>query len=195
VNNEEFEDLHEKLRISKIKEDGENELIMEQVAALYLNKANRPNYLNWLTENAKIYDMAKEIKRIQNCINKHSTQRLMLGIPKDGRLTQRVRLKKANLPLLKKGLCTVEQINASEYLFQIENLPSKKDSSNDLNEDLNNVLSPKEKLVVYLYFGFHTDDPKSLGQIANFMDVSRSAVEKMLKEALAKMEEHLQDFS
>jgi len=46
-----------------------------------------------------------------------------------------------------------------------------------------------------LYFGFHTDDPKSLGQIANFMDVSRSAVEKMLKEALAKMEEHLQDFS
>ncbi len=195
MNNEEFEDLHEKLRISKIKEDGENELIMEQVAALYLNKANRPNYLNWLTENAKIYDMAKEIKRIQNCINKHSTQRLMLGIPKDGRLTQRVRLKKANLPLLKKGLCTVEQINASEYLFQIENLPSKKDSSNDLNEDLNNVLSPKEKLVVYLYFGFHTDDPKSLGQIANFMDVSRSAVEKMLKEALAKMEEHLQDFS
>ncbi|MDB4099327.1 hypothetical protein N9554_02760 [Candidatus Thioglobus sp.] len=118
-------------------------------------------------------------------------QRAIFRMSKQEKLTQRVRLMRANKPLLYRGLCTQEQVDNKEYLFHIENLSSKGDSS----DDLHNVLSSKEKLVVYLYFGFHTDDSKSLSQIANFMDVSRSSVEKMLKEALAKMESHLKDLS
>ena len=98
--------------------------------------------------------------------------------------------------LSKKKLSTTfqEQVDNKEYLFHVENLSYKGDSPDNFNGDLNSVLSSKEKLVVYLYFGFHTDDSKSLGQIASFMDISRNAVQQMLKDALAKMEGHLKDF-
>ena len=191
MNDQEFKSLHNKITIN-VRDDRElEESISSQFVEIYHNEADRQNYLNWLTINTKIIHMPQEVKSVQNCINKTTMQRAIFRMSKQENLTQRVRLMRANKPLLYRGLCTQEQVDNKEYLFHIENLSSKGDSS----DDLHNVLSSKEKLVVYLYFGFHTDDSKSLGQIANFMDVSRSSVEKMLKEALAKMESHLKDLS
>ena len=56
------------------------------------------------------------------------------------------------------------------------------------------MLTSKEKLAIYLYFGFHTDDSKSIAQIAAFMDLSSTDVQQMLKDALVKMEANLNDF-
>ena len=102
---------------------------------------------------------------------------------------------RANLPLYRRGIVTLEQVRNKEYMFHIQDLSSKNNSLEDSSKDLNSVLTSKEKLVVYLYFGFHTDDSKSIGQIAAFMDVSSTDVQQMLKDALVKMQAHLNDFT
>jgi len=194
LNNEEFKNLHKKITIN-VRNDREiEESITSLLVEIYHNETDRQNYLNWLTINTKIHHMPQEVKSVQNTINKTATQRSIFRMSKKEKLTQRVRLMRANKPLLYRGLCTQEQVDNKEYLFHVENLSYKGDSPDNFNGDLNSVLSSKEKLVVYLYFGFHTDDSKSLGQIASFMDISINAVQQMLKDALAKMEEHLKDF-
>ena len=195
MNNEEFKNLHKKITIN-VKNDREiEEGITSKLVEIYHNEIDRQNYLNWLTVNTKIRHMPQEVKSVQNCINKPSTQRAIFRMFNKEKLTQKVRLMRANLPLFHRGIVTLKQVDNKEYLFHVENLSSKSESSDNFNDDLNSVLTSKEKLVVYLYFGFHTDDSKSLGQIATFMGISRNAVQQMLKDALAKMEEHLKDFT
>jgi len=195
LNNEEFKNLHKKITIN-VKNDREiEESITSKLVEIYHNEIDRQNYLNWLTVNTKIRHMPQEVKSVQNCINKPSTQRAIFRMFSKEKLTQKVRLMRANLPLFHRGIVTLKQVDNKEYLFHVENLSSKSESSDNFNDDLNSVLTSKEKLVVYLYFGFHTDDSKSLGQIATFMGISRNAVQQMLKDALAKMEEHLKDFT
>ena len=195
MNNEEFKNLHKKITIN-VRNDREiEEGITSKLVEIYHNEIDRQNYLNWLTINTKIRHMPQEVKSVQNCINKPSTQRAIFRMSNKEKLTQKVRLMRANLPLFHRGIITLEQVDNKEYLFHVENLSSKSESSDNFNDDLNSVLTSKEKLVVYLYFGFHTDDSKSLGQIATFMGISRNAVQQMLKDALAKMEEHLKDFT
>ena len=195
MNNEEFKNLHKKITIN-VRNDREiEESITSKLVEIYHNEIDRQNYLNWLTVNTKIRHMPQEVKSVQNCINKPSTQRAIFRMFNKKKLTQKVRLMRANLPLFHRGIVTLKQVDNKEYLFHVENLSSKSESSDNFNDDLNSVLTSKEKLVVYLYFGFHTDDSKSLGQIATFMGISRNAVQQMLKDALAKMEEHLKDFT
>ena len=195
MNNEEFKNLHKKITIN-VRNDREiEESITSKLVEIYHNEIDRQNYLNWLTVNTKIRHMPQEVKSVQNCINKPSTQRAIFRMFSKEKLTQKVRLMRANLPLFHRGIVTLKQVDNKEYLFHVENLSSKSESSDNFNDDLNSVLTSKEKLVVYLYFGFHTDDSKSLGQIATFMGISRNAVQQMLKDALAKMEEHLKDFT
>ena len=195
MNDQEFKSLHKKIAINLGEGNKNTETFVAQLVSIYHNDTDCQNYLNWLTTNTRILDMAQEVKSVQNSINQAPVQRQMLRVPNQEKLTQRIRLMRANLPLYRRGIVTLEQVRKKEYIFHVENLASKDESSSNASDNLNSVLTSKEKLVVYLYFGFHTDDPKSLGQIATFMGISRYAVQQMLKDALAKMEAHLKDFT
>ena len=194
MNDQEFKSLHQKIAINLGESNKNAETFVAQLVSIYHNDTDCQNYLNWLTTNTRILDMAQEVKSVQNSINQAPVQRQMLRVPNQEKLTQRIRLMRANLPLYRRGIVTLEQVRKKEYIFHVENLASKDESSDNVSDNLNSVLTSKEKLVVYLYFGFHTDDSKSLGQIATFMGISRYAVQQMLKDALAKMEAHLKDF-
>lgn len=195
MNDQEFKSLHKKIAINLGESNKNAETFVAQLVSIYHNDIDCQNYLNWLTINTRILDMAQEVKSVQNSINQAPVQRQMLRVPNQEKLTQRIRLMRANLPLCRRGIVTLEQVRKKEYIFHIENLPSKKNSLEDSSNDLNSVLTSKEKLVVYLYFGFHTDDSKSIGQIAAFMDVSSIDVQQMLKDALVKMEAHLNNLT
>ena len=195
MNDQEFKSLHKKIAINLGESNKNAETFVAQLVSIYHNDIDCQNYLNWLTINTRILDMAQEVKSVQNSINQAPVQRQMLRVPNQEKLTQRIRLMRANLPLCRRGIVTLEQVRKKEYIFHIENLPSKKNSLEDSSNDLNSVLTSKEKLVVYLYFGFHTDDSKSIGQIAAFMDVSSTDVQQMLKDALVKMEAHLNNLT
>ena len=195
MNDQEFKSLHKKIAINLGEGNKNTETFVAQLVSIYHNDTDCQNYLNWLTTNTRILDMAQEVKSVQNSINQAPVQRQMLRVPNQEKLTQRIRLMRANLPLYRRGIVTLEQVRKKEYIFHVENLASKDESSSNASDNLNSVLTSKEKLVVYLYFGFHTDDPKSLGQIATFMGISRYAVQQMLKDSLTKMEAHLKDFT
>ncbi len=45
---------------------------------------------------------------------------------------------------------------------------------------LSSILESDEKMIVYLYLGFHTKEKLSLDQIAKFMGTSREPVRKRL---------------
>lgn len=194
MNDQEFKSLHDKITINAKGDKEMEETITSQLVAIYHNKTVRQNYLNWLTIMSKTYHMPQEVKSVQNCINKPATQRAIFRLSSHEKLAQKVRLMRANLPLYRRGIVTLEQVRNKEYMFHIQDLSSKNNSLEDSSKDLNSVLTSKEKLVVYLYFGFHTDDSKSIQQIAAFMDLSRTDVQQMLKDALVKMEAHLNDF-
>ena len=195
MNDQEFKSLHKKIAINLGESNKNAETFVAQLVSIYHNDIDCQNYLNWLTINTRILDMAQEVKSVQNSINQAPVQRQMLRVPNQEKLTQRIRLMRANLPLCRRGIVTLEQVRKKEYIFHIENLPSKKNSLEDSSNDLNSVLTSKEKLVVYLYFGFHTDDSKSIEQIAAFMDVSSIDVQQMIKAALVKMEAHLNNLT
>jgi len=195
LNDQEFKSLHKKIAINLGESNKNAETFVAQLVSIYHNDIDCQNYLNWLTINTRILDMAQEVKSVQNSINQAPVQRQMLRVPNQEKLTQRIRLMRANLPLCRRGIVTLEQVRKKEYIFHIENLPSKKNSLEDSSNDLNSVLTSKEKLVVYLYFGFHTDDSKSIEQIAAFMDVSSIDVQQMIKAALVKMEAHLNNLT
>jgi DNA-directed RNA polymerase specialized sigma subunit len=195
LNIQEFKSLHDKITINVLGDKEMEETIASQLVAIYHNEIDSQNYLEWLTINTRILDMAEEVKSVQRTINHSPVQRRLLRVPKEEKLTQKVRLMRANLPLYRRGIVTFEQVRNKEYMFHIQDLSSKNNSLEDSSKDLNSVLTSKEKLVVYLYFGFHTDDSKSIGQIAAFMDVSSTDVQQILKDALVKMQAHLNDFT
>jgi len=182
LNDQEFKSLHKKIAINLGESNKNAETFVAQLVSIYHNDIDCQNYLNWLKINTRILDMAQEVKSVQNSINQAPVQRQMLRVPNQEKLTQRIRLMRANLPLYRRGIVTLDQVKKKEYIFHIENLPSKKNSLEDSSNDLNSVLTSKEKLVVYLYFGFHTDDSKSIMQIAAFMGVSSTDVQQMLKD-------------
>ena len=136
MNDQEFKSLHNKIIIN-VRDDRElEESISSQFVEIYHNEADRQNYLNWLTINTKIIHMPQEVKSVQNCINKPSTQRAIFRMFNKEKLTQKVRLMRANLPLFHRGIVTLKQVDNKEYLFHVENLSSKSESSDNFNDDL-----------------------------------------------------------
>ena len=154
MNDQEFKSLHKKIAINLGEGNKNTETFVAQLVSIYHNDTDCQNYLNWLTTNTRILDMAQEVKSVQNSINQAPVQRQMLRVPNQEKLTQRIRLMRANLPLYRRGIVTLEQVRKKEYIFHVENLASKDESSSNASDNLNSVLTSKEKLVVYLYFGF-----------------------------------------
>ena len=97
-----------------------------QLADTYRNETDRADYLNWLTATARddsqgrmVQDkFALEIKAVQKNINLANTQKLMVN----GSLTKespedKVRLLRANIPLLNAGKVTQKDIDNKQYFF------------------------------------------------------------------------------
>tara|TARA_R110002167_G_scaffold284078_1_gene489288 strand:- start:141 stop:641 length:501 start_codon:yes stop_codon:yes gene_type:complete len=98
----------------------------QQLADTYRNETDRADYLNWLTATARddsqgrmVQDkFALEIKAVQKNINLANTQKLMVN----GSLTKespedKVRLLRANIPLLNAGKVTQKDIDNKQYFF------------------------------------------------------------------------------
>ena len=98
----------------------------QQLADTYRNEKDRADYLNWLTATARddsqgrmVQDkFALEIKAVQKNINLANTQKLMVN----GSLTKespedKVRLLRANKPLLEQGKVTQKDIDNKQYFF------------------------------------------------------------------------------
>ena len=98
----------------------------QQLADTYRNEKDRADYLNWLTATARddsqgsmVQDkFALEIKAVQKNINLANTQKLMVN----GSLTKespedKVRLLRANIPLLNAGKVTQKDIDNKQYFF------------------------------------------------------------------------------
>ena len=203
MNNKDFEKLYEDLNTG-IYKDG-RKMFMCKFAEIYLDKTDSVNFLLWLTEKTKMGVMnPQQVKGIQNIINKTPTQRLMLGLTEKDKLTQRVRLMRANKPLLRKGLCSQSQIYSQEYLFIVEDLKDHIDYPNkpkkeeeeliigalDIDDDIRdlmNNLEHKEMEIVILYFGLYKDKAISLEKVGKRLGKSREWTRKRLNNALEKM--------
>ena len=205
MKNEDFDKLRKDLNTGiYIDRDG-GQMFMSRFAAIYRDKTDRVKFLLWLTEQIQNLDIPpQEVKGIQNIINKNPTQRLMLGLTEKEKPTQRVRLLRANKPLLSKGLCSQSQIYAQEYLFIVEDLNSHSKLPNspikekevpifdyvDTEDDILELmlaLEREEMEIVILRFGLYRDKPMSLEKVAKRLGKSREWTRKRLNKALEKM--------
>ena len=111
---------------------------------MFNNKQDRSKYLEWITTKAKDSSageivqkqFAKQIKAVQKNINLTNTQKLMLwGEVRTDALTEKVRLIRANKPLLDKGDCTETDVKNKTYFFITEPVaePPKHDFKTDLD--------------------------------------------------------------
>lgn len=100
--------------------------INQTLADIYRDKKASVAYLNWVTDTHRDdsqgaivqKNFAKEVKAVQKNINLANTQKLMLKgeITKEP-LTQKVRLMRANKPLMNQGLVSEQDIKDKRYFF------------------------------------------------------------------------------
>ncbi|MCH9624839.1 MAG: hypothetical protein S4CHLAM27_12770 [Chlamydiia bacterium] len=111
----------------------------DRVTAIYKSETKQGEYLAWLSEHMQINDTdnAKaETKRVQRVIANANTQRKMQGLDKKAELESKVRLMRANKPLLEKKLCTAEQVKSKTYMFIVESKPKA-----DFKKSLENLMT------------------------------------------------------
>ncbi len=81
-------------------------------------------FLNWLTAKSKVVDGETElekkargqsVKNFQNVVNATPFQRMYFGIPQGKPLTEQLRVKKAQQPMVDKKLATQEQVDSKKY--------------------------------------------------------------------------------
>jgi len=98
---------------------------------IYNSPTDQAKYLTWTTATAKdtsqgkVFsdNFAKEVKAVQKNVNLTNTQKLMLwGEVRKEALDKKVRLMRANKPLLTKGLCTQAEIDAKVYKFIVTDI-------------------------------------------------------------------------
>jgi len=95
--------------------------IGETLAKIYRSGTKNAEYLEWLTASKYNGSVNKQsLKAIQNNVNKSATQKMMLSCGDKEKPTQKVRLMRANKPLMNKGLCTQMQIDEEQYMFITE---------------------------------------------------------------------------
>jgi DNA-directed RNA polymerase specialized sigma subunit len=174
------------------KDDGRNrkKTLQSEIAKIYQNQKERATFLSWITEKAKNKNTnPRNIKKIQISIAAITTQRLMFDLAERDKLTKKVRLMRANLPLMRKGLCSHSEVKAKEYLFIVEELEDDNinlNIGNDHLDILSRVLELKEKQIIYLYFGLHCKSMPT-NQISKFMGIPLTETIKIKKSALKKL--------
>lgn len=102
--------------------------VKQEVSAQVLKWLNDENaqvvFLNWLTNNANVVKGETKLqadarrqsnKNFQNIVNQTPFQRQYFDIEKGKTLTEELRIKKANQPMVTKGLATQEQYDDKQY--------------------------------------------------------------------------------
>ena len=81
-------------------------------------------FLNWLTAKSKVVDdetqlekkaRGQSVKNFQNVVNATPFQRMYFGIKQGNPLTEQLRVKKAQQPMVDKKLATQEQVDSKKY--------------------------------------------------------------------------------
>jgi len=95
----------------------------ETLAGIYKDTATQSKYCKWVTDYAhnngvKNEVVAQSIKKFQNRLNKTATQRLCFGLGDKDKLTHKVRLVRANKPLVESGHFTTAELNATPKPFK-----------------------------------------------------------------------------
>jgi hypothetical protein len=123
--------------------------LQKQQASIVTGK-HADEYLNFITNLAKS-DM-KSVARGQTCINKATTQRYILGVNSDEKLTEQFRMKRANTKLLGEGLCTQADIDSKKYFYFTTPIKAKPvpTADGDLQKTVDEFAITKEQ---YLAFG------------------------------------------
>ena len=114
----------------------------QQLADIYRDKKVQADYLTWVTathrddSQGKIVQdrFAEQVKAVQKNINLANTQKLMLKgeITKEP-LTQKVRLLRANKPLMNQGFVTEQDIKDKKYFFITTDITPAAEKSCDEN--------------------------------------------------------------
>lgn len=114
----------------------------QQLADIYRDKKVNADYLEWVTathrddSQGKIVQdkFAEQVKAVQKNINLANTQKLMLKgeITKEP-LTQKVRLLRANKPLMNQGFVTEQDIKDKKYFFITTDITPAAEKSCDEN--------------------------------------------------------------
>ena len=101
------------------------------IGNMFRNKADRSSYLEWLTATARddsqgsivAKQVATEVKAVQKNVNLTNTQKLMLtGKVGKEALTEKVRLVRANKPLMAQGKVTQSDIDNKQYFFIVTDI-------------------------------------------------------------------------
>ena len=102
-----------------LEHDGNALALNKIIAGVVRNKTDNASYLKWVTVHAHSKDNAQSVKAIQNKLNKSTTQRMVFGLDDKTPLTQKVRLVKANKPMMAKGYFTQAELdtNPKPYKF------------------------------------------------------------------------------
>ena len=122
MNTKSFIQLHQEAR--GLQESGS--ALNQKLAKLYADKKQSAEYLTWVTATARDdsqgravqEEFALQIKAVQRNINLSNTQQYMIKgkLTKDS-LTQKVRLMRANKPLMESGHVTQKDIDNKQYFF------------------------------------------------------------------------------
>ena len=122
MNTKNFIQLHREAR--GLQESGS--LLNQKLAKLYKNEKEKADYLTWLTATARDDSQGKavqdefalQIKAVQRNINLSNTQQYMINgkLTKDS-LVKKVRLMRANKPLLASGHVSQKDIDNKQYFF------------------------------------------------------------------------------
>ena len=81
-------------------------------------------FLNWLTAKSKVVDdetqlekkaRGQSVKNFQNVVNATPFQRMYFGIKQGNPLTEQLRVKKAQQPMVDKKLATQDQVDSKKY--------------------------------------------------------------------------------
>ena len=110
------------------KVNADTNTVKQEVSKLVLKWLNdekaRVVFLGWLTDNANVVKGETKIqaderrqsnKNFQNIVNQTPFQRQYFKIEKGKPLTEELRVKKANQPMVTKGLATQEQLDDKQY--------------------------------------------------------------------------------
>ncbi len=132
-----------------LNENAESVVELQKQQASIVTGADADKYLTFITDLANS-DM-KSVARGQTCINKATTQRYILGVANDEKLTEQFRMKRANTKLMGEGLCSQEDINSKKYFYFTTPIKAKPvpTADSDLQKTVDEFAITKEQYLAY----------------------------------------------
>jgi len=132
-----------------LNDNAESVVELQKQQASIVTGADAEKYLNFITNLAST-DM-KSVARGQTCINKATTQRYILNVATDEKLTEQFRMKKANTKLHGEGHCTQADIDSGKYFYFRTPIKAKPvpTAEGDLQKNVDEYAITKEQYIAF----------------------------------------------